>query len=150
MVITIGIISVPFICILALTLRRFCRPTTKFVASIWTPNCPFGTADRHFVFSRLIFLLFARLLLLLLSHSCAFPFPYRNRQCHTPPPAGKSILFPDVASSFFFVAPASSSFPSLFPCIFIYSSLWLCLASAQPVRFAFLRYPWGIFFNICM
>lgn len=148
MVITIGIISVTFICILALTLRRFCRPTTKFVASIWTPNCPFGTADRHFVFSRLIFLLFARLLLLLLpipSHSCAFPFPYRNRQCHTPPPAGKSILFPDVASSFFWLPLLLSL--RFFPCIFIYSSLWLCLASRSARSVCFSTVSLGNIFQ---
>lgn len=130
------IISETFICILAFRmrrLRRVCRPTTKFVASIWTPNCPFGTADRHFVFSRLIFLLFARLLLLLL----LLPFPYRSRQCLIPP-AGKSILFPDVACSFLFASAVASSFPFIFALYFylFLSLLSLCIALARSVCFS--------------
>lgn len=74
---------------------RICRPTAKFVAPIWTPNCPFGTADRHFVFSRLIFLLFA-------PGSRSLPPPTRPHSSW----GRKSILFPDVGSSFFAAASA--------------------------------------------
>lgn len=148
-VITIGIISITFICILALTLRRFCRPTTKFVASIWTPNCPFGTADRHFVFSRLIFLLFARLLLLLLSLPALFHFPTATDNATLLLRRENRYCFLTLLVPFFFCC--SFFFPFAFSLYFyLFLSLLLCLACVQPVRFAFLRFPWGIFFNICM
>lgn len=125
-----------------------CRPTTKFVASIWTPNCPFGTADRHFVFSRLIFLLFARLLLLLLPIPALFHFPTatdnatlllrrENRYCFL------TLLVP------FFLLLLLLLLLSLrfFPCIFIYSSLWLCLASRSARSVCFSAVSLGNIFQ---
>lgn len=105
---------------------RICRPTAKFVAPIWTPNCPFGTADRHFVFSRLIFLLFA-------PGSLSLPPPTRPHSSW----GRKSILFPDVGSSFFSAASALLLlfFFSLF-FAFVFIPLALCLALARSVCFA--------------
>jgi len=88
-----------------------------FWVPIWTPNCPIATADRHFVFCWLIFLLFAML----------FHFPTAF--------TWKSILLPDVQSSLFI---SSCFFPFSILFLFLFILFWYCyscLALASLVCF---------------
>lgn len=120
---------------------RICRPTAKFVAPIWTGNCLFGTADRHFVFSRLIFLLFAPRLPPLSSSCVSLPPPTRPHSSWR----RKSILFPDVGSSFFAAASALLLFFFWLFFVFVFIPLSLCLALARSVCFSAVS--WGNIFQ---
>lgn len=110
--------------------RRICRPTAKFVAPILNSQLPFWHRRPPLCLlpANIYFICPPRLQL----PSPPLAFPYRHSRWRR-----KSILFPDVGSSYFAAAslPLFSSSPSLL-FVFVFIPLSLCLALPRSVCFS--------------